>query len=245
MRTIIYAFICVTLVLLFFIPFFFAWAFVAPFQKDNRVMSAMTTIYTKIIIYSSPWWKLKVNGIENMKSDIAYVIMPNHQSMLDIPIICTLNRNLLWVSKKEILYVPIVNFVLMMRGDIIIKRGTVGDAKKMLKKCRATLKKGISVTICPEGTRSKDGKIHSFKEGAFVAAKLGNSDILPIVLDGPYDITNNKGKFGLMFPATITINILEPISKESFKDEQVKDLKDRVHDIMLSYHKTIRPDLYE
>lgn len=208
-------------------------------------MGVMTRIYAKIIIYSSPWWRIKVNGIENMKSDKTYVIMPNHQSMLDIPAISTLNKNLLWVSKKEILYVPVVNFVIMMRGDIIIKRGTTGDAKRMIKKCRAALKKGISVTICPEGTRCKDGRIHSFKEGAFVAAKLGNCDILPIVIDGAYDITNPKKGFGFKFPATITINILEPIARESFKNDQVKDLKDKVHNIMLSYHKTIRPDLYE
>lgn len=204
----------------------------------------MSRIYSRIIIYSSPWWKIKFSGLENIDKDKAYVIMPNHQSIFDIPIVCLIDQPILWVAKKEILSVPLINFVVMMRNDIMIKRGTLSDSKRMIKRCRKELKRSISVSICPEGTRSKDGRISEFKEGAFVAAKLGNADILPIVIDGSYDLTHPKNVWGLLFPATVTVNILEPIEKSSFADETIKDLKNLVHDKMLSYHKQIRPDLY-
>ena len=204
----------------------------------------MSRFYSAAIIYSSPWWRVKVNGLDNIEKDRGYVIMLNHQSMFDIPLVSMLDKNILWVAKKEVLYLPLVNFIVLMRKDILIKRGTLSDSKKMIKRCRKELKKGISVAICPEGTRSKDGRIGEFKEGAFVAAKLGNSDILPIVIDGSYDLTHRKKGWGLLFPATITLNILEPLKVESFSDDSVKDLKTKLQNRMVSYHKQIRPDLY-
>ncbi len=244
MKTIIYAIICLTACLLYFPIFALCWIFTAPFEKNKKTLSKYTRVFGKLIIYSSPWWKVKVNGVENIDPNKQYIIMVNHQSMLDIPLTTFIKKNMKWVAKQEVLQIPLVNFIIMMRKDILIKRGTLTDSKRMIKKCRKELKKGVSIVIFPEGTRSKDGKIHSFKEGAFVVAKLGNVDILPVVLDGPFETAHPKSGFGYKFPSSFTINILNPISFESIKDEQVKDVKDMVRNTMVSYHKAIRKDLY-
>lgn len=244
MRALFYVIIILPVCLLAFFVFLFGWAFSALFIKDMRVISKLSRMYSKVIIYSSLGWKVKINGMENIQKDKAYIIMSNHQAMLDIPAVNLIEKDMLWVAKKEVLKLPLINFIVLMRKDVLIKRGTLSDSKKMIKKCRKELRKGVSISIFPEGTRSKDGKIHSFKEGAFVVAKLGNTDILPIVIDGPYDITHNNSFLGIKIPATITLNILEPIPFDHFKESPVKDLKDMVEDKMVAYHKTIRPDLY-
>ena len=204
----------------------------------------MTKIYCYIILKTSLSWKMKIYGLEKIQKDKAYVIMPNHQSMLDIPIIASMGINSLWISKREVLYLPIINLIILIRKDLLIKRGSLSDSKRMIKACRKALRNGISVTVFPEGTRTKTGAVGQLKEGAFVVAKLGNADIIPIIIDGSYDTTHPRSGWGLKFPSKIDVHILDPIPFDSFRDDQVRDLKENVENVMKSYHKTLRPDLY-
>ena len=244
MKTILYSIVCIFLVSVFSIVFILVWLFTLPLKNNKQIITYLTVIYCKIIIKTSLSWKVNIHGLEKIEKDKAYVIMPNHQSMLDIPVIAGMGINSLWIAKKEVLYIPLVNFILMIRRDLLIKRGSLSDSKKMIKACRAALRNNISVTVFPEGTRTKTGKIEEFKEGAFVVAKLGHADILPIVIDGSYDTTHPPVGWGLKFPSVINVYILDPIPFDSFQDEQVKDLNKRVHNMMVSYHKTLRPELY-
>ncbi len=173
------------------------------------------------------------------------MVLSNHQSMLDIPLLATLNENLLWVAKQEVLNIPLINFLIKMRGDILIRRGALSDSKRMVKRCRKEIREGVSIVIFPEGTRTKTGRIGKFKEGAFVAAKLSGADILPIVIDGVFDATHPQHYKGLKFPSTLTIHILSPIAIDTIKDMQVKEVKDMVYNTIYNYHKNIRPELYQ
>lgn len=230
-----------------YIPFYvLVWAVTVPFDKKRRLLCGIVSqIYGNSLIYSSPWWKVKINGLENIDKNKTYVLMINHQSMYDIPFVSGLPINMRWISKKAVFKAPIIGLVLFLRGDITIVRGALADSKKMLKDCRKQLKNGVSISIFPEGTRSKSGRVMPFKEGGFVVAKMSTADILPIVVEGTRDALRPlKGK-GLRFPNTFTMDILKPIPNEEFRDMQVKELKQHVHEIIYNHHKTIRPDLYE
>ena len=100
------------------------------------------------------------------------------------------------------------------------------------------LAKGASVSIFPEGTRSKDGEIHNFKAGAFILAKDAEVPILPIVLDGTTSMTR-KGWL-INWSNRITIKILEPVSKQDVVDKSIKEVMADVHERMVDTLAEIR-----
>lgn len=230
--------------IVYFPIFTLTWLFTTLFDKKGEIIGRMSVIYAKAIIYCSPWWRLRINGIENIDRSKKYIIMSNHQSMLDIPAISSLPLNIRWVAKKEVFNIPLLNVIILMRRDITIVRGALADSKRMLKKCRKEINMGKPIGIFPEGTRTKTGRVMSFKEGGFMIAKMNSADILPIVIEGSYDATHPK-KGTLKFPATFYVNILEPIPNELVKELPIKELKQHTHRIIYNYHKALRPDLYE
>jgi 1-acyl-sn-glycerol-3-phosphate acyltransferase len=93
------------------------------------------------------------------------------------------------------------------------------------------LKKGASVSIFPEGTRSKDGEIHNFKAGAFILAKDAEVPILPVVVDGTDTV--RRGKFFMNWKNRITIKVLPPVSKQEVVERPIKEVMTEVRESMV------------
>ncbi|MEG0499923.1 MAG: lysophospholipid acyltransferase family protein, partial [Rikenellaceae bacterium] len=134
--------------------------------------------------------------------------------------------------------------MLFFKDDIMVKRGDAESTKKMMLKCFKTLKDGISIAMFPEGTRSKNGCVNEFKEGAFIIAKKGRVPILPIVVQGTWE-AENKGKMGLLNPNTFIMNILPEIPVEKIKEMGIRELCDYTHDMIYNKHREVSPWLYE
>ena len=110
--------------------------------------------------------------------------------MLDVPLMYVLPLNFKWVSKREVMRIPIFGWVLQMHGDIAIERGSSRSARHMMEEADDYLSRGTSVTLFPEGTRTKTGRMGRFKEGAFLMAKSAGVGILPVVHDGNFEVQN-------------------------------------------------------
>lgn len=95
------------------------------------------------------------------------MIVTNHQSMLDVPLMYVLPLNFKWVSKREVMRIPIFGWVLQMHGDIAIERGSSRSARHMMEEADDYLSRGTSVTLFPEGTRTKTGRMGRFQGGSF------------------------------------------------------------------------------
>ena len=156
----------------------------------------------------------------------------NHQSMLDIVVLYRLFTHFKWVSKKELFKVPIAGWNMTLNRYVAVDRGNKVSHLKMLRECEANLRNGNSVMIFPEGTRSENGEIRIFKEGAFKIALMAKVPILPIVLNGTSDLLPKHG-FVFKIRSTIKVKILDPIPYDSFKDSSAKELSEKLKDLMV------------
>ena len=210
-----------------------------PFDKKRFVVHKLSKWLTDSFFGFGLVMKRKVEGIENLDPKGTYVMVLNHNSMVDILSIYNLPLVFKWVSKKEVYRIPIVGRLLLAHGDIVINRASTKEAMQLVHtRGKEWLAKGASVAIFPEGTRSKDGEIHSFKAGAFILAKDAEVPILPIVLEGT-DRVVRKGFF-MNWSNRITIKILPPVSKQDVVERPIKEVMAEVHDSMVEALAEIR-----
>ncbi|MFR9533433.1 MAG: lysophospholipid acyltransferase family protein [Rikenellaceae bacterium] len=210
-----------------------------PFDPGRRVVHYLTMIMTRIFYGGKLYWPTTVLGAENLDSKKSYVVIINHQCMMDIPTLYLLNFHFRWVSKKEVFKIPFFGQYLLIHGDIAIERGNPKKAMaKVIADGRKWISRGVSVAIFPEGTRSKDGEIHRFKAGAFNLAKEAGVEILPIVLDGTPGSFSKLGLF--QWRNKTTLKVLPPISKEIVESLEAKELAEMARTQMVEALNTIR-----
>lgn len=217
--------------------------FTFPFDPMRKVIDGHSTIWAKLHYWMNPWWKVHYSGGEHVKRDKPYIIVCNHQSMLDIVLMYYVPRIFKWVSKKEAVWVPFAGLALLMHRDILITRGSSSSVKYMVKRAQYFFKRNVCVTIFPEGTRTKDGQIKGFKDGAFITAKLTHTAILPVVMDGNFDVMPKKG-YNIKRRQDFRVKVLPEISVEEVDQLSVKDLAGKLHAMMQSEHRQMAPEKY-
>lgn len=239
MLTILYYLVCLVAATVLFVASFIALVVCYPFDKKRVVVHTLSKWITDVIFGLPIFMKREVIGLENIDPRKAYVMVLNHNSMVDIISIYNLPLIFKWVSKKEVYRIPIVGQLLFAHGDIVINRASAKEAMQLVHtRGLEWLKKGASVSIFPEGTRSKDGEIHNFKAGAFILAKDAGVPILPIVLDGTNTMVRNG--WLMNWRNKITIRILPPVSAEDVVNRDIKDVMTEVRDNMVATLADIR-----
>src|SRR5690606_7455418 len=107
-----------------------------------------------------------------------YVVVANHESYADIFLISHLPWEMKWLSKAEVMRVPLMGWMMRMAGDIPVRRGDSRSRAEAMNGIRDRLAKNVSVIVLPEGTRSPTADMLPFRDGAFrIAVELG----LPIL----------------------------------------------------------------
>ncbi len=250
MRNIFIFFASILAWLIFLLVFFFffpcalvLWFLTTLFDKRKIILHTWTTLWALGFIFTNPFWNLKVTGRKKLKRDEIYVMICNHQSLLDILAVFGVWKQFKWVSKIELFKVPIVGWMLYLNDYIGIERGNKESAQLMMKSCIRAMSQGSSVMLFPEGTRSEDGNFRPFKEGAFKLAKAAERSILPIVVYGTANAVP-KGSMLLKKRQTIHLEILDPISVDEVKRLEVRELLDISRDRMLqTYDKLVKNNL--
>ncbi|MCH5330226.1 MAG: 1-acyl-sn-glycerol-3-phosphate acyltransferase [Alistipes sp.] len=221
--------ICTLMLILSAIVF----AVTAPFDRRRRIVHEMSRLLVNMFYIVPPCWKRKVEGLENIDKRKSYVIVINHTSMTDIMALYFVPLEFRWVSKREVFRIPFFGQFLVLHGDIAIERGNGAEAmRKVTAQGRKWLDRGVSVSIFPEGTRSRDGEIGRFKAGAFVLAKEAGAEILPVVMDGTDTMVRKNRTF--RWRNTIKIKILEPVSAERVAAVEQKELADEIRERMIA-----------
>ena len=232
MLSILYYIVVATAWIVLYVLSFIALIVCYPFDKKRRVVHRISAWLTNTVFIFAPLARRRVVGMENIDPNKAYVMVLNHQSMVDILSIYNLPLVFKWVSKKEVYRIPLVGRLLMMHGDIVINRASAKEAMQLVhSKGMEWLKKGASVAIFPEGTRSKDGEIHNFKAGAFILAKDAEVPILPVVVEGTDNMT--RGRFFMNWKNRITIKVLPPVSKQEVVERPIKEVMTEVRESMV------------
>lgn len=133
--------------------------------------------------------ELDVTGSEHVERGRAYLVMSNHQSHYDIPVLFVVaGPNIRMIAKKELFKIPIFGPAIHEAGFISIDRSNRSRAMVSLDQAREAVEGGVHVWIAPEGTRSKTGELLPFKKGGFNLAMDAKIPILPITIDGTKDI---------------------------------------------------------
>ncbi len=175
----------------------------------------------------SPLMRMSIEG--DPPEDIdrrAYVVVANHQSNIDPFLLSHLPWDMRWVAKEELFKLPLVGTLLRLSGDIPVKRGNGESVREMVACCRDTLDRGLSVMMFPEGTRTRDGQIGAFKDGAFRLAIEARVPVLPIAIEGTRGCLS-KGSWHLQ-GARARASILEPIATDEMTVTDVDRLRDAV-----------------
>lgn len=210
-----------------------------PFDKRRVVVHTLSKWITDVTFGLPPHMGRDIIGKENIDPKQPYVMVLNHNSMVDIMCPYVLPLIFKWVSKREAYKIPLVGRLLFMHGDIVINRSNPKEAMRFVHtQGLKWLKKGASVAIFPEGTRSKNGEMGNFKAGAFILAKEAGVPVLPIVIDGTTTMLR-KGPW-MNWRNRITLKVLKPISAEEIEERSIKEVMEDVHTNMVNTLAEIR-----
>ena len=160
--------------------------------------------------------ELDVHGREYANSEESFVVMSNHQSLYDIPVIFqALGRRIRMVTKKELFRIPIWGRAMRVAGFIEIDRRDRERAIESMRGAGERIRQGTDVWIAPEGTRSLDGSLGPFRKGGFHLALETHARILPVTIDGTRRVLPAGGR--VVRPgARVTVTIHPPIDPKSF-----------------------------
>ena len=207
------------------------WALTLPFDRRKVVLHRLTCFWASLYTWLNPAWPVEVTGREKIDPDETYVMVANHQSLLDILVLFRLFRHFKWVSKVENFRIPCIGWNMYLNQYIQLKRGDRTSTSAMLRSCRENLANGNSIMMFPEGTRSPTGKLRGFKTGAFSLAKDARRPLLPIVVHGTASALPKRGVI-LQGRHQIQIEVLDPIAHSEFAEEDVESLALRVRELI-------------
>lgn len=176
--------------------------------------------------------KLIVEHEENLWSHRPAVFIFNHQSAIDMLITAKLLReDVIGVAKKEVKYQLPMGPALTYTGAVFIDREHTGDPQRALQPAVDALHSGRSVVIAPEGTRSRDGRLGQFKNGAFHLAKQAGVPIVPIVIHNAQDALPYKSL--IVRPAEVRVLALEAIRTDDWMPSEIESKTREVRQLYL------------
>ncbi len=202
---------------LFFCVAVAIWLCTVLFDRRLVILHMFTSVWACMYLWVMPPWAVSMEGRSNIRKGATYVIVSNHQSLLDILVVFRLFFHFKWVAKEEAFNIPFIGWNMVLNRYIRLKRGDRESIKNMYRECKKTISGGSSIYIFPEGTRSKTGVMRAFKPGAFNLAREMKVPILPVVINGT---KNALPKRSLNFHGRcdIRIKVLEEVPYERFSD---------------------------
>lgn len=177
--------------------------------------------------------KVNVHGEENLPKDTNVLFIGNHQGNFDIPIyIKHINMPKGFVSKIEVEKIPGIAAWMKAIDCVFMDRSNMRKSGEAIVKGIQLLKKGSSLVIFPEGTRSKGDKMNEFKAGSFKLATKSKKPIVPITMNGSYRIMETGGPSWIIKPSTVDLYIHPPIDVANLSKEELDELPKRVPEII-------------
>ena len=180
----------------------------------------------------NPDWHVEVSGRLPADPRRPYVVVSNHQSLADIPVISRLPWEMKWVVKAELFEVPVFGWLMRMAGDIPVSRKNKTSRAKALVAARQYLRDRCSVMFFPEGTRSRDSRVGRFADGPFGLAIKAQVPVLPLAIDGTQDaLPKHRWRFG--DPSEIRLRVLPPVETTGLTTDDAPALRERVRRLIV------------
>lgn len=220
----------IALFLVIFIPAMLTWLVPDPKGQDLFIRIARLWMRVWLPLVGCP---LKVKGQEHFKKGTAYIVTCNHNSFMDVPLSCPFipgpNKT---IAKSSFVKVPLFGFY-YMKGSVLVNRKSDESRRSSYEKMKAVLKKGMHMSIYPEGTRNRtDEPLKKFHDGAFRLAVETGAPIIPCVIFNTKKVLP-AGKGFWFSPHRLTMHFLPPIEAGGKSTEQ---LREEVFGVMSEYY---------
>lgn len=174
----------------------------------------------------NPFWHFRVEDDVHPDPRRPYVFVANHASNADAFLVAMVPWEMKWLSKKSIFDIPLLGWMMRVAGDVEVDRGNKESARRAIAELRERLDRKLSVLVFPQGTRSPDGTVGAFREGAFRLAIEAGVDVVPLAVAGTAE---SLPKGSLAFQETAaTVTVLPPVSTEGMTVEDAPALAEKV-----------------
>jgi len=205
---------------------------ICPFGKYNRLTNATARVWAKSILLTAGT-KVETYGLEKIDVSKPHIFVGNHQSHFDVlSTFSILPVTARFVAKKELFKFPVFGWAMTAAGIIKIDRANREKSLKSIEKAIQTIKNGVSVILFPEGTRSHDGEINSFKKGAFVMSVKGQIPIVPLSISGTrYILKKHSIK---LKPGKVKIIVCDPIDPSVYNYQSREQFAEDVRQIIIN-----------
>ena len=203
-------------------------------EKRDKLVYKVTTLWASTLLKVAGV-KVTVHGLENIPKDKNVLYVGNHQGNFDIPIYMSKIPGLKgFVSKIEVKKIPGVRTWMEYMYCVFMDRSNIRKSCEAIIEGIRILKKGHSIVIFPEGTRSKGDKMGEFKAGSFKLATKSKVSIIPVTMSGSYKIMEKSKKKWIVKPAHVDLYIHPEIETANLSKEEQDELPKKVYEIIKS-----------
>lgn len=235
-RTIV-AIVFIVLFLILSLPVWLVLQLIGLFSPESKAMASLAIIrwaFSAVLFITGT--KITVKGKENIPEDRAVLYVANHRSIFDILInYVYMKRPTGFISKIEMKKVPIFNMWMKNIGCLFLDRNDIRQGMQTILKAVDSVKKGTSIFIFPEGTRSKvEGEFLPFKGGSFKIAEKSSCDVIPVTIVGSADIfEDHKPK---VKKTHVIIEYGKPFVTRDMSKEEIKALPEAARQLIIETH---------
>ncbi len=216
------------------------WLFglvVTPVFGTLAILTSWIPPRGKIYQYWARWWSwvlLRAAGIdvvvettEGARTVPEAIFMANHTSAADIVVIfVALSRDVRFVAKRGLFWIPFLGWSMWLAGFIPVDRERKDRGREAFDRIGRSLKKGVSILVFPEGTRSRNGKLGVFKKAGFLLAMRAGMPIVPIGITGARTVLGADGL--LVRRGRITVRVGDPVPSDGYTFARRGDYVERV-----------------
>lgn len=204
------------------------------FIGNNKFWGYVPPKYWSKIVCRAALCRIKVSQNDKLDPNQSYVFVANHQGAFDIFLTYGyLNQNIKWVQKYELRKIPFVGKASEIAGHVFVDSSNTKALIHTIEKAERELQEGVSMAIFPEGQRTYTGRMGRFKKGAYIIATQMQLPIVPITLNGPYDILKIHSR--LMNPGKkLEITVHDPIPTKGMTEADIPGLMEKSRNIIES-----------
>lgn len=176
--------------------------------------------------------RVRVRHVGKLDRNTSYVFVANHQSAYDIfTVYGYLGHNFRWMMKQSLRKIPLIGYSCEKSGQIYVDNSSPSATRHTMEEAEKRLAGGMSIVVFPEGARTHTGKIRRFKKGAYRLAMEFNLPVVPVTIDGAYDVMPRFKK--LPHWGTITLTVHEPIVAPA-EGHDLQSVMDRSFEVISS-----------
>ena len=216
------------------IPFVFYVFFTYPFRnKISRIKRFRKLQYFLRGLHNDLDVEIRVTGLENLPNEQSFLVVPNHQSMLDGAVMFEIMDDpVAFISKYEASKIPVAKHILATMGSIFMDRNDLKAELKVMRQVRESmLTQNIKWIIYPEGTRTKDPnfKLNEFKAGVFKFPMQIKKKIVPCAMFGSTRIVNGKCDYK-KYP--VYVHFFKPLTYDDYKGMSTQEVASKCQNMI-------------